>query len=241
MRTPGSTIAPPPIHTSSPIVIGRPISTSRRSSGSIGCVAVYSCTLGARKTLFPMRISATSSMQHPVLAWKCRPTWMCAPTSPASTRPAAVQQGVGGKPARRRDGPSSCTQQRTCTARARAHKRRAPRPASRRRPSREDREGFRRAAARRAAARYARRRSCAPRASQPSRSARGCRTARPRASFAPPRSARGRRGGVGDADARSRDTASARTPRLPARRRPRRAARAQRLAPNRASTFVSTN
>jgi len=41
--TPGQMIAPPPIQTLSPIVIGRePSHLARRGAGSIGCVAVSS-------------------------------------------------------------------------------------------------------------------------------------------------------------------------------------------------------
>src|SRR5690606_34926619 len=40
MVTPGRTFAPPPIHTSEPIVTGLPNSRPRRSSAFIGCVAV---------------------------------------------------------------------------------------------------------------------------------------------------------------------------------------------------------
>ncbi len=45
--TPGQTITPPPSHTLSPSVIGRPPSSlSRRGCGSIGWIGVSSCTDG---------------------------------------------------------------------------------------------------------------------------------------------------------------------------------------------------
>jgi hypothetical protein len=48
MVTPGQTIAPPPSHTLSPIVIGSAASQpARRCSGSIGCVGVRIWTAGA--------------------------------------------------------------------------------------------------------------------------------------------------------------------------------------------------
>ncbi len=57
--TPGQTIAPPPSQTLSPIVIGSADSQPcRRGSGSIGCVAVRSCTFVASWQASPIRIGA---------------------------------------------------------------------------------------------------------------------------------------------------------------------------------------
>ena len=61
--TPGHTIAPPPSQTLSAIVIGSAASQpSRRGSGSIGCVAVRSCTRVASWHAAPILIGATSSI-----------------------------------------------------------------------------------------------------------------------------------------------------------------------------------
>ena len=61
--TPGQTMTPPPSQTLSPIVIGFAYSQPRRrGSGSIGCVAVRSCTAVATWQAAPILIGATSSM-----------------------------------------------------------------------------------------------------------------------------------------------------------------------------------
>ena len=61
--TPGQTIAPPPNQTLSPIAIGSADSQpTQRGPGSIGCVAVRSCTRGANWQTAPIRIGATSSI-----------------------------------------------------------------------------------------------------------------------------------------------------------------------------------
>ena len=77
MVTPGQTITPPPSHTLLPIVIGlEPSHLARLGSGSIGCVAVRSCTFGPICTSSPIVILATSSAIKPQFANVRAPMWI---------------------------------------------------------------------------------------------------------------------------------------------------------------------
>ena len=61
MLTPGRAVAPPPIHTLSPIVMGLAASSlARRAPGSSGWVGGSSWTLGPIRQSAPMLIGATS-------------------------------------------------------------------------------------------------------------------------------------------------------------------------------------
>src|SRR5690606_19250492 len=64
--TPGITITPPPIHTLSSIIMGRPPShPALRGSASKGCVGVSNCTFGPIRTSSPIVIAATSKATSP--------------------------------------------------------------------------------------------------------------------------------------------------------------------------------
>ena len=74
--TPGNIIAPPPIHTSSPIVIdGCAHSVFLLSIALMGCVAANICTFGPSLTLLPIVTFAQSVIVQLKLAKKLRP--MC--------------------------------------------------------------------------------------------------------------------------------------------------------------------
>ncbi len=80
MVTPGRTIAPPPSHTLSPMVMGLAAShLSRRRPGSTGWVGVSSWTLGPICTSSPMVIGATSSATSPKFAKQRAPIEMYEP------------------------------------------------------------------------------------------------------------------------------------------------------------------
>ena len=90
---PGKTIVPPPIQTLSSMVMGRAFvlknkspdrssqSFTKRSFAFIGCVAVYNCTLGAMRTLFPILIILSSKNVQFILIMTLSPIKMCFPHS----------------------------------------------------------------------------------------------------------------------------------------------------------------
>ena len=66
MVTPGQTMTPPPSHTWSPMVMGRPYSgPAERMAASSGWPAVNRETLGPRRQWLPMVTGATSRMVQP--------------------------------------------------------------------------------------------------------------------------------------------------------------------------------
>ena len=76
MVTPGMMIAPPPIQTLSPMVIGSAASQpSRRGPGSSGWIGVSSWMFGPSWQLRPMRMSTTSRAVSPKFTKVPSPIW----------------------------------------------------------------------------------------------------------------------------------------------------------------------